>query len=64
MARDIVEVTCYGITERMSRGMAVRKYMDCIMHSEGAERDRYIEIYFQLCEGKKVCSDGTLSVHI
>lgn len=58
MARqDIVEVTCYGITERMSRGMAVRKYLDCIMNSEGAERDRYIEIYLQLSNGQKVCSD-------
>ena len=54
---DLVVVTCYNQQEVMERGLAVKKYLDCIMHSEGAERDRYVNIYFQLTNGAKEARD-------
>ena len=50
-------VTCYEQQEVMERGLAIEKYLDCIMHSEGAERDRYVNIYFQLTRGAKEAWD-------
>jgi hypothetical protein len=54
---DLVVVTCYNQQEVMERGLAIQKYLDCIMHSEGAERDRYVNIYFQLTSGAKEAWD-------
>ena len=54
---DIVKVTCYGRTETMTRADAIAKYHECIFCSEGAERDRYVEIYGQLLNGDKHATD-------
>ena len=54
---DIVQVTCYGSTETMTRAKAIAKYYECIFCSEGAERDRYVEIYGQLLDGVKHATD-------
>ena len=54
---DIVVVTCYNQQEVMERGLAVQKYLDCLLHSEGSEHERYETIYFQLVSGRKECSD-------
>lgn len=54
---DLVVVTCYNQSEVMERGLAVQKYLDCMMNSEGAERDRYVNIYYQLVSGAKEAYD-------
>ena len=54
---DIVQVTCYGRTETMTRAEAIAKYHRCMFGSEGAERDRYVEIYGQLLNGDKHATD-------
>ena len=54
---DIVTVVCYGQTETMTRKKAIEKYQEGMMCCEGSEQERYTKIYFELLEGKKVCSD-------
>ena len=54
---DIVTITCYGKTEKVSRKDALAFYLEAMMNSEGSEQDRYTTIYCQLKEGRKVCSD-------
>ena len=55
--KDIVNITCYGQTEKMERNKAMVKYRDCIQHSEGHERNRYLNILMDLMDGKAECSD-------
>lgn len=51
MANDEVEITCYGDTSKTTRAEAIKFYLECMMCSEGAERDRYLNIYLQLLNG-------------
>ena len=58
MSKDMVTVTCYGKTEKMSRKDAMKFYLECMMMSEGAERDRYTNIYLGLISGEtNVCDE-------
>ena len=54
---DIVKITCYGQTETKTRAGGLKKYLDCMMNSEGAEHERYETIFFQLLEGYTDVSD-------
>ena len=54
---DLVVVTCYGKSETMERSAAMAKYYEGIFGSEGSERDRYVNIYFQLARGMKEATD-------
>ena len=40
-----------------SRDDAVIFFMECMADSEGAERERYLNILVKLKSGTKVCSD-------
>lgn len=55
---NYVKTICYG-TERTfdDRQEAVDFYEECVMNSEGSERDRYVEILIDLRCGKLICSD-------
>ena len=56
--KEIITIECYGKKEQWtSREKAKAFYLDCMRNSEGAERDRYTNIYIQLTEGKKNCTD-------
>ena len=55
--QDFVTIICYGQPEIMRRDEAIDKYYEGMMFCEGSERDRYTEIYCQLMEGNKVCTD-------
>lgn len=57
MAKDLVKITCYGETETRERKDALDFYLDCMYNSEGAERDRYVNIYLGLMAGQKVVKD-------
>ena len=44
-----VQITCYGKTKSFpSRTAAIDFFWDCVVSSEGAERDRYIDILIRL----------------
>ena len=53
-----VTVTCYNKTEKMTRRKALEEFYEGMLCSEGSEHERYETIFFQLLEGKKVCSDN------
>lgn len=55
--KEFVTIICYGQPEIMRRDEAIDKYYEGMICCEGSERDRYMEIYFQLMEGNKVCKD-------
>ena len=58
MARkDIVTIHVYNEVERMERSKAKKKYLMGMACCEGAERDRYTNIYLQLIAGEKECYD-------
>lgn len=54
---DIVEVTCYNETEKFVRRDAINFYFDCMLNSEGSERERYLNIYQMLMLGYTECFD-------
>ena len=55
---DAVTIICYGSTEVWdSRADAMKFYLEGMTACEGAERDRYTNIYLQLLEGRTVCED-------
>ncbi len=55
---NYVTTVCYG-KERVfdDRQEAVDFYENCLLNSEGAERERYLEILIDLRCGKMVCRD-------
>lgn len=55
---DIVKVTCYGETKTYTRKEAMELFLEAMMCSEGAERERYSRIYFALSAGLNKVSDG------
>ena len=56
--KESIKITCYGKVEHWNnREKAKAFYFDCMINSEGAERDRYVNIYAQLCLGHTECFD-------
>lgn len=54
----MVTTVCYGIEEKWkNREDAIAKFLDCMRNSEGAERDRYVNIYLKLLDGLDSCAD-------
>lgn len=57
-SKDKIIIICYCQAEEWeSRKQAKAFYMDCMFNSEGAERDRYVNIFRQLEEGQDLCID-------
>ena len=55
----MVDVICYGQRETWnSRQDAIKFFFEGMMCCDGAERDRYTNVYLDLMNGKDVCSDG------
>ena len=53
-----VKVICYGKEEVWeSREEALNFYLKAIAGSEGSEKERYSNIFLELCAGLKVCTD-------
>lgn len=58
--KDTFTIICYGKakTYKESRRKAlIKEFLEGMMCCDGSERDRYTNIYLDLIEGKKVCSD-------
>lgn len=54
---DPVKVTCYGETKVWEREDAIKFFLEGMRWCEGAERDRYVNIYLQLLDGAKEAFD-------
>ena len=54
---DPVRVTCYGQTKVWERKDAINFFLEGMMWCEGAEQERYADIYIQLIDGAKEASD-------
>ena len=54
---DPVVVTCYGQKKTWERKDALNFFLEAMMVCEGAERDRYVAIYYQLLRGAKEARD-------
>ena len=48
---EMVNITCYNKTERMTRTDAIEKYTDAMVRCEGSEMQRYATILNGLFSG-------------
>ena len=57
--KEPIVVCCYNQIEKWeNRKNALRFYADAMRNTEGSESQRYMHIYFDLVDGKDVCTDG------
>lgn len=54
---DPVQVTCYGQTKTWERKEAIAFFFQGMMECDGAEKERYCNIYCQLVCGAKEARD-------
>lgn len=55
---ETVKTICYGREEIWdSKEDAIMFFLECMASSEGAERERYLNILVKLKSGEKVCTD-------
>lgn len=54
---DLVVVTCYGKQKIWERKEAMEFFLEGMACCEGSERDRYVNIYYQLARGAKEARD-------
>ena len=55
---DGVTTVCYGkVQEWDDRSEARNFFLNAMMNSEGAERERYANIYFGIVRGQDFCTD-------
>lgn len=53
-------ITCYGKTttyKERERKKQIREFREAADWSEGCERERYVNILFDLIDGRKHCKD-------
>lgn len=53
-------ITCYGNRtqyKESDRKEQINEYHTAMLMCEGAERDRYVNVYLDLMSGKKECCD-------
>ena len=56
---DGVTTVCYGkVQEWDDRSEARNFFLNAMMNSEGAERERYANIYFGIVRGQDYCTDS------
>ena len=56
---DGVTTVCYGkVQEWDDRSEARNFFLNAMMNSEGAERERYANIYFGIIRGQACCTDS------
>lgn len=56
---DGVTTVCYGkVQEWDDRSEARNFFLNAMMNTEGAERERYANIYFGIVRGRDCCTDS------
>lgn len=54
-----IMTVCYGQRETWrSRKKAMAAFLEAVAATEGHERERYLNVYLELLDGKTVCTDG------
>ena len=54
-----VTTVCYGKVQKWdNRSEAKRYYLDAMLNAEGAERERYANIYLGIVRGQDYCTDS------
>ena len=54
-----VTTVCYGkVQERDDRSEARKLFLEAMMNTEGAERERYANVYFGIIRGLDFCTDS------
>lgn len=57
--RNGVKCWCYySWMTFLSRKKAMDFFQEAIYNSDGCEKERYVDIWFQIHDGYKVCTDG------
>lgn len=55
----VVTTVCYGKEEQWDdRAEAARSFLNAMMNSEGSERERYSNVYFEIIQGLNCCTDS------
>ena len=55
---DGVTTVCYGKVQEWDDRIEARNFfLNAMMNSEGAERERYANIYFGIVRGQDYCTD-------
>ena len=56
---DGVTTVCYGkVQEWEERSEARKFFLEAMMNTEGAERERYANVYFGIIKGLDFCTDS------
>lgn len=56
---DGVTTVCYGkVQEWEGRSKARKFFLEAMMNTEGAERERYTNVYFGIIKGLDFCTDS------
>ena len=57
--REDITTVCYGHVDKWdNRAKAVKYFFDCANASEGAERERYVNVMMKLMSGASMATDG------
>ena len=54
---DDVEITIYGSVHKYTREKALDFFYECMLMSEGSERDRYVNVIAELMAGKTIIKE-------
>ena len=58
---DGVTTVCYGKVQEWDDRIEARNFfLNAMMNSEGAERERYANIYFGIVRGQDYCTDSEI----
>jgi len=58
MEKDMVTIICYDEKTVMEREKAKAFYLEAMANSEESEKNRYLNIYTDLCNGEHLCIDA------
>lgn len=57
--KEDITTICYGHLDKWdNRAEAVKYFFDCANASEGAERERYVNVMMELMAGANLATDG------
>lgn len=59
IAKGSITTVCYGeVREWDERAEARNHFLEAMMNSDGAERERYSNVYFKIIRGFDYCTDS------
>lgn len=59
VTKEDITTICYGHIDKWdSRAKAIKYFFNCARSSEGAERERYVNVMMKLMSGASMATDG------